>query len=94
MNATPLMLGVGGFERIFAFIIQIGFTFVVFYGIKKRENIYLLYAILLHALVDFFPALYQVKIISNVFVVEGILVVFAVIALIFIIKSKRIFEKV
>lgn len=94
MNSTPLMLGVGGVERIFALMIQIGFTFVVFYGIKKRKNIYLLYAILIHALVDFIPALYQTKIITNVFVIEVIVVIFAVIALIFTIKSKKVFENI
>ena len=94
MNATPLMIGVGGIERIFAFMVQVGLTFVVFYGIKKRKNIYLLYAILLHALVDIVPALYQTKIISNVFIVEAVVGIFAIIAVAFTIRSRKIFENI
>ncbi|WP_454055547.1 YhfC family glutamic-type intramembrane protease [Clostridium sp. Marseille-Q7071] len=51
-------------ERIFAFGIQIGLTMIVLYAIKYRKNIYLFIAILIHALIDFPAALYQMKIIN------------------------------
>ncbi|MCR5099634.1 MAG: YhfC family intramembrane metalloprotease [Lachnospiraceae bacterium] len=46
-------------ERLFAILVHIGFTIVVFYGIKYAKGGYLILAILLHMAVDTFPALYQ-----------------------------------
>ncbi|MBK1809871.1 YhfC family intramembrane metalloprotease [Clostridium sp. YIM B02505] len=92
VNATASGVALGGAERVFAFIIQIALTFIVLYGIRQRKNIYLLIAILLHALVDLAPALYQSKIITSVAVIEVLLCIFAVIGLVFIVKSKKMFE--
>ncbi len=46
-------------ERLFAILVHIGFTLIVFYGVKYAKDIYLIPAILLHMAVDTFPALYQ-----------------------------------
>lgn len=77
-------------ERIFAFGIQIGLTMIVLYAIKYRKNIYLFIAILVHALIDFPAALYQAKII-NLFITEGIILLFFIISLIYLGKTKKIF---
>lgn len=79
-------------ERIFAFAIQIALTMVVLYAVKYRKNIYLFIAILLHALIDFPAALYQFKI-ANLFITESIILVYFIISIIFLCKTKKIFSK-
>lgn len=91
-NVTLLATSMGVFERIFAFVIQITLTFIVLYAIRKRKNIYLLVAILIHALVDFAPALYQTKFITNLYFIEGIIFIFAIIGFVFIMKSRTLFN--
>lgn len=81
-----------GFERTFAFIIQIALTMIVLYAIRSRKIIYLFAAIILHALIDVPAALYQTKIITNLWALEGFLLIYAVISLLYIIKSKKIFR--
>ena len=46
-------------ERLFAMFLHIGLTVIVFYGILSARKGYLPLAILLHMLMDTFPALYQ-----------------------------------
>ena len=46
-------------ERLFAMLLHIGLTVIVFYGVIKAKKGYLPLAILLHMLMDTFPALYQ-----------------------------------
>lgn len=46
-------------ERLFAILIHIGLTVIVYYSVMSTEKIWLLVAILLHMLMDTFPALYQ-----------------------------------
>ena len=46
-------------ERFFAMLLHIGFTVIVFYGVINAKRGYLPLAILLHMLMDTFPALYQ-----------------------------------
>ncbi|WP_407645006.1 YhfC family glutamic-type intramembrane protease [Clostridium polyendosporum] len=57
-----------------------------------RKNIYLFIAILLHALMDFPAALYQMKV-TNIFITEDIVFVYFIIAIIFLSKTKKIFSK-
>lgn len=73
-----------GTERIMAIIIQIALSLVVLYGVKNKKYIYLLYAILLHALVDS-----PIVLIHNVTIIHIYVFICAVISLIFIIKSKK-----
>lgn len=83
-----------GVERTFAFIVQIALTMIVLYAIRSRKIIYLFIAIIFHALIDVPAALYQTKIISNLWILEGLLLAYAVIALVYIIKSKELLKKV
>ena len=46
-------------ERLFAMLLHIGFTVVVFYGVVNSRRVYLLLAIFLHAVTDTTPAMYQ-----------------------------------
>ena len=53
------MMAMNIVERLFAMFIHIGLTIIVYNGVCSRKNGYLLLAILLHMLMDTFPALYQ-----------------------------------
>ena len=53
------MMAMNVVERLFAMFLHIGLTVVVYYGIVNRKKIYLLLAIVLHMLMDLFPAVYQ-----------------------------------
>lgn len=90
-TAGSVMLGV--VERIFAFGIQVALTMVVLYAVKYRKFQYLLLAILLHALIDVPAALYQTGIVTSIYMVEGIVAIFFIIALIYLVKSKKFFQK-
>ena len=46
-------------ERVLAMLIHIGLTVIVYYGVVNGKKIFLPLAILLHMLMDTFPALYQ-----------------------------------
>ena len=46
-------------ERLFAMLVHIGLTVIVFYGVTNQKKNCLPLAILMHMLVDTFPALYQ-----------------------------------
>lgn len=47
------------FERLLAMLLHIGLTVIVFYGIQNAKKGCLPLAIILHMLIDAFPALYQ-----------------------------------
>ena len=46
-------------ERLFAMALHIGLTVIVYYGVTSEKKGFLPLAILLHMLMDTFPALYQ-----------------------------------
>lgn len=56
-NFTLMAMNV--IERLFAMLLHIGLTVIVYYGIMNKKKIWLPVAILLHMLMDTFPALYQ-----------------------------------
>lgn len=89
INTPSYMFAIGGIERIFAIIIQVAFSLIVMYGIVSRKPVFLIYAILLHTLVDMpLPLLSKV----SIWVSELYLLLMAVIALLFIYKSKELFK--
>lgn len=95
-SPAPLFL-MSGLERMFAFTIQIALSIFLFYGIKNRKNIYLLFAILLHAFVDIPAAMAQVGLFGSGYAasagIEAIYFVEAVIALMYIVKSRKLFKE-
>lgn len=57
---TPAYMYIlGGFERVVAVLIHIALTLMVVHSLRKGKAIILLYAILIHAAIDFVPGLYQ-----------------------------------
>ncbi|WP_446899568.1 YhfC family glutamic-type intramembrane protease [Clostridium sp. LBM24168] len=68
-------------------------SILVLYAVKNKKILYLFIAILGHALIDFFPALYLYQI--GKFSIAGteiIVALSAIALLLFVIKSRRIFE--
>ena len=53
------MMAMNIIERLFAMLLQIGLTVIVYYGVISEKKGFLPLAILLHMLMDTFPALYQ-----------------------------------
>lgn len=87
LTTPPPLFLLSGFERMLAITAHIGFSLVVLYGIINRKNIYLLYAILLHALLDA-----PIVLIGNKVILYLYIFAWAVVSFIMIIKSKKIFE--
>jgi uncharacterized membrane protein YhfC len=78
INTPYWMYIIAGLERVMAVIAHIGLTMIVFYGIRLNQIKYLFYAIILHALMDMAPALYQIKVVKSVWLAEGVVLLFAV----------------
>ena len=53
------MMAMNVIERVLAMLLHIGLTVIVYYGVISAKKGYLPLAILLHMLMDTFPALYQ-----------------------------------
>lgn len=84
---SPISYLLPGVERLLAMMIQIALSLVVLYAVKNRKYIFLLYAVLLHTLVDS-PTL----LIHNALIIETYVFIMAVISLIFIVKSRKILD--
>lgn len=91
LQTTPVTATLGGIERISAIILHIFFSLLVLYGVKHNKKVYLFLAIFAHAFVDFLPGLYQAHIITNIFIVEALVMAFALVALMLIRKFKSQF---
>ena len=79
---------ISGIERCFALAIQIGLSILVVYAIKNRKYMYLLIAILIHALIDFPVGLAQ-KNVLNLWVVEAVVFFACIVSICWIRKSKK-----
>ena len=58
------MMAMNVMERLFAMFIHIGLTVIVYFGIVNANKVCLPAAIILHMLMDTFPALYQKGVVS------------------------------
>lgn len=92
LNTGFGMYVVGGIERIPAIFIHIALSLVVLLAVRENKFKYVLYAIGLHALMDVAPAMYQVGVIKNIWIVELIIILFGVSALIFTIRANKLFK--
>ena len=93
LNISSSMMLMGGIERVFAMTIQIAFSILVLYAVKKRRFRYIILAIILHMVVDspivILPKVFRVGVMG----VEGLIGVMAVIGAVWIFKSRRLFEE-
>ena len=81
-----------GFERLCALVIQIALSILVLYSINIEKIKYLFVAIILHAMIDIPAILYQMKVIGNIWIVEGMVLLCAIVAFMYIKKSKKIYK--
>lgn len=93
VNSPAYMQVLGGVERLSALALHMGLSILVMLGIRNKKTVYLLYAILIHAVFNFPAALYQKDVLENVFVVETIIAIMAVGAIVWIVKSKKLFSR-
>jgi uncharacterized membrane protein YhfC len=90
VNNSALMFSIGPVERICAICLHIALSILVLYAVKTGKIKYFFSAIVFHALFNIPAALYQKGIITNVLIPEIFILLFAVIGLVFIVKSRRI----
>lgn len=88
-GTAPWLFLLSGFERLFALALQIALSLIVLYGVRLNKFRYVLYAVLIHAAVDFPAALYQKGMIPDVMLIEAGLAVVAAASIWFIIKSGK-----
>jgi len=92
-HASFWLFAAGGFERSFALALHIALSILVLYAIRKQKFVYVLYAILIHAAINFFPALYQAGTITNLLLIEIFLGIIAIVSVVFVVKMKPKFEE-
>ncbi|MCX7903890.1 MAG: YhfC family intramembrane metalloprotease [Caloramator sp.] len=76
-----------GLERAFAITIQIALSLIVLLAVRDKNFVYLLIAILLHMLIDT-PIAYMAMQGVNVFILEGVTFLIALVSLYFMIRMK------
>ncbi len=94
LSATPLLLGLGGLERILAVMIHIGMTMIVLTGLQRnRPWTYLAAAYGVHTLVDAVAAIVPRVTPISPAALEGLLAVFAGLMLLYALRSRRHFPE-
>ena len=91
IDAKSYLFLMPGLERVFAIILHIAMSLMVLYAVKYRKNIYFLYAILFHALVDS-PLGIFLHFGLNIIVIEGYVMLMALVSVIIIFKFKEKFK--
>ena len=86
MSITPATACLGAVERVAAMLLHVGLSVLVFYAVKRSKPLLYVLAILLHALFDVPAALYQFGVLRNLYILELILVVYAVVFLLAVIS--------
>lgn len=92
INTPSFFFLAGGLERLFAIIIQIALSLVVLYAVMNRKFIFVVYAVLLHTLVNA-SSVILLQQGFNIWTVEFWILILATAAFIFILKSRKIFER-
>ncbi len=75
MSTAPDMFLLSGLERMIALVLQISLSLFVLKAVADKKWWYFIYAILIHAGIDMFAVLYQLGIITNVYILIGIILV-------------------
>ncbi|WP_462413107.1 YhfC family intramembrane metalloprotease [Neobacillus sp. Marseille-QA0830] len=76
-------------ERFFAVFMQIGFSLLVLIGVVKKKFIYVIYAVLFHAVIDFPVVFWQMGKTQSLWGIELYMAVIGVIGMVFIKKAKQ-----
>ena len=92
INTPPIYFLIGGLERFFTLFIQVGLSLVVLYGVVTRKIRYLIYAILLHTLVNA-PAVILLEWGVNIWWVEIFVLVLTVLAVFWTVRARPLFSQ-
>jgi len=72
----PVMFLASGFERIIAISVHISLSIFVWCSVTVKGNLWMYpAAIILHAIVNIAPAMYQAHLITNIWLIEGMLII-------------------
>lgn len=93
INTPPVLFAAAGLERAFTIVIHIALSLVVLLAVTRGKLIFLLYAIILHALVNF-PVVIIPGLGLSFWYAEFYLLLLALAGYIFIIRSKNSFPGV
>ena len=94
VNGTAGTTLLGLLERFLTLFIHIGLSLLVAEGIVKGKGLlYSLYALLFHALVDT-TAVLMVAAAWNVYLIEGVIAIYAAVAIVYIFTSKKRFAAI
>lgn len=88
VQTSPYLFLIGGIERVFAFVVQIGLSIIVLYAVKRRKLLFLILAIFLHAAIDLIPVQYS----QNILLSESFIGIFAALFLVWIFQSRKLFN--
>lgn len=80
-------------ERFFAAFIQIAFSLIVMTAVVKRKFSYVIYAILIHAVIDFPAVFYQTGHIQSLWIIEIYLAVIGILAILYTKRATNILSK-
>lgn len=75
-------------ERFFAAFLQIAFSLWVLIGVVKKKFSYVIYALLIHAAIDFPLVFAQTGYFTNMWVIEGYLAIIFLVSLVLIKKAR------
>lgn len=92
INTDPALFFAGGIERIWTICIQIALSLLVLMAVRSGKKLWLALAIFIHAVIDFGAVLGQKEVLS-IWIVELWVMFWGVIALVFIIKSRKSFSR-
>ena len=76
-------------ERFFAVFMQIALSLFVLVAVVKRKFVYVIYAILIHAAIDFPAAFYQTGHIKSLWIIELYIAIIGVFSFVFIKKVEK-----
>ena len=80
---SPHLFLIGGIERIFAMSIQISLSIIVFYSVYGKNKLWLYpFSVILHAIINIPASMMQVGLIGNIYLVELLAFISAVILVI------------
>lgn len=83
LTTSPYLFLVSGIERVFAICIQLSLSIIVFYSVYGKNKLWLYpFSIILHAIIDIPAAAMQVSVIKNIFLVELLVFIGAIISII------------
>ena len=77
-TTAPLLFLVSGLERMLAFAAHMGMTMFVYRSVAEKKLSFLFIAIGLHTALDLLPGFYATGMISNVYLIEGFVLIFAI----------------